>query len=179
MPNIVLLDTDLHFLETVQMFKLTVLIRKEKISLKPWNPLYELLYKHIFCIIIDNHENNFHYEVNIFLYLFMVFLYKPMIFVSELSVRRYFKKLLGCMCFIFLSWLASVLSTVSIAIFLESMGRTMSWYARPLWVFFLYVIPTLVVSMAAILLHAKLYNKVGKTVSWDSWFLTCIRFFHT
>lgn len=70
------------------------------------------------------------------------------------------KKLLGCMCFVFLSWLASVVSTLSIAFFLESMGRTMSWYARPLWVFFLYVIPTLVVSMLAILLHAKLYNKV-------------------
>lgn len=65
------------------------------------------------------------------------------------------------MVFVILAWVASVVSTLSIALFLNSLGRTMSWYARPLWVFFLYVIPTLVVSMAAILLHAKRYNKVG------------------
>lgn len=80
--------------------------------------------------------------------------------ILDISLRRYMKKLSGCMIFVVLSWVGSVISTVSIAIFLNGMGRTMSWYARPLWVFFLYVIPTLVISMAAIMLHAKVYNKV-------------------
>lgn len=64
------------------------------------------------------------------------------------------------MCIVVISWVLSVVSTVVIASFLNGLGRTMSWYARPLWVFFLYVIPTLLVSMASVLIHAKYYNKV-------------------
>jgi hypothetical protein len=58
------------------------------------------------------------------------------------------------------SWVASIITDLLIAVCLTCLGRTMSWYARPLWIFFLYVIPTLLVSMAVILLHAKYYQKV-------------------
>jgi hypothetical protein len=57
------------------------------------------------------------------------------------------------------SWVASIITDLLIAVCLTCLGRTMSWYARPLWIFFLYVIPTLLVSMAVILLHAKYYQK--------------------
>nr|XP_023012163.1 endoplasmic reticulum metallopeptidase 1-like [Leptinotarsa decemlineata] len=83
-----------------------------------------------------------------------------------LTKRQYFRKLIGCMIVVFLSWLLSVISTVLIATFLNCLGRTMSWYARPLWVFFLYVIPTLIVSMATILTHAKVYNKDIDSSPW-------------
>lgn len=72
----------------------------------------------------------------------------------------YVKKLVPCIGVIVLSWLLCLLFCVGTATCLVGLDRTMSWYARPIWVFFLYVIPTLVVSLATILLHAKYYNKV-------------------
>ncbi|KAG5898670.1 hypothetical protein JTB14_030620 [Gonioctena quinquepunctata] len=78
---------------------------------------------------------------------------------DSLTRRQYIRKLMGCMVFAFLSWLFSVITNFAIAALLDCLGRTMSWYARPLWIFFLYVIPTLVVSITTILLHAKVYNK--------------------
>lgn len=41
----------------------------------------------------------------------------------------------------------------------------MSWYARPFWAFFLYVLPCFVILLFSILLHAKYYNKVTALLS--------------
>ncbi|EFA07296.2 endoplasmic reticulum metallopeptidase 1 isoform X1 [Tribolium castaneum] len=77
---------------------------------------------------------------------------------DDLTTRQYFVKLSGCMSIIVGSWVASIITSLLIAVCLNALGRTMSWYARPLWIFFLYVIPTLLVSMAVLLLHSKYYN---------------------
>ncbi|RZB38929.1 endoplasmic reticulum metallopeptidase 1-like, partial [Asbolus verrucosus] len=79
---------------------------------------------------------------------------------DDLTTRQYFRKLSGCMSIIVASWIASIVAAVLVAACLTALGRTMSWYARPFWLFFLYVIPTLLVSMAVLLLHAKYYQKV-------------------
>lgn len=80
--------------------------------------------------------------------------------------RQYFRKMTGCLIIIVSSWFLTLIVCNSIAFVLVSLGRTMSWYARPLWVFYLYVIPSLVVSMAAILLHAKQFNKDLELSPW-------------
>lgn len=85
---------------------------------------------------------------------------------DNLTKKRYAKKLLGCMLVVFLTWVMSIISTLGIAGLITCLGRTMSWYARPLWIFFLYVIPTLVISMATVMLHSKLYNKELETSPW-------------
>ncbi|CAH1280027.1 unnamed protein product [Diabrotica balteata] len=83
-----------------------------------------------------------------------------------LKRKKYTKKLVGCMLAVFLSWIISVISTLGVAALINCLGRTMSWYARPLWIFFLYVIPTLVISMATVLYHAKVYNKDIEMSPW-------------
>ncbi|XP_018563035.1 endoplasmic reticulum metallopeptidase 1 isoform X1 [Anoplophora glabripennis] len=85
---------------------------------------------------------------------------------DSIKKRQYIRKLVGCMFVVVISWVLSVVSTVVIASFLNGLGRTMSWYARPLWIYFLYVIPTLLVSMASVLLHAKYYNKDLELSPW-------------
>ncbi|CAH0550191.1 unnamed protein product [Brassicogethes aeneus] len=85
---------------------------------------------------------------------------------DSLKQRQFNKKLLGCVVIVFVSWLLSVLTAVGLAGILNGLGRTMSWYARPMWAFFLYVIPTILVSMATILLHAKYYHKDLQLSPW-------------
>ena len=40
-----------------------------------------------------------------------------------------------------------MISVTIIALLLTKLGKVMSWYARPAWLFFLYVCPTVAVSM--------------------------------
>lgn len=54
-----------------------------------------------------------------------------------------------------------VIVSILIALLLNKLGRTMSWYARPIWLLFLYVIPTVVTSMAILLNHSKRVHKVS------------------
>lgn len=49
-----------------------------------------------------------------------------------------------------LGWILAFGSCIVIALSLTVLGRTMSWYARPIWIYFLYVLPTLSVSMAVV-----------------------------
>lgn len=57
--------------------------------------------------------------------------------------------------------IACVIVSILIALLLNQLGRTMSWFARPIWLFFLYVIPTLVTSMGILLIHSKKVHKVN------------------
>ncbi|XP_066142542.1 endoplasmic reticulum metallopeptidase 1-like isoform X2 [Euwallacea fornicatus] len=68
-------------------------------------------------------------------------------------------KISGCVGVILLSWLMCLMFAVGTAASLVGLGRTMSWYARPYWALFLYVIPTLVISLITIFVHAKYFNK--------------------
>lgn len=55
---------------------------------------------------------------------------------------------------------APIVICVAIAIALNALDRTMSWFARPIWIFFLYIVPTFLVGMGVIYLHAKYRHKV-------------------
>lgn len=73
---------------------------------------------------------------------------------------KYVQKLVLNVGVILASKVASIVVAIFIALLLNGLGRTMSWYARPLWIFFLYVVPTTFVLMAGILFHAKASHKV-------------------
>jgi len=49
------------------------------------------------------------------------------------------------------SLLLILLANLLIALTLTTLGRSMSWYARPVWIIFLYICPTLFVPMALLL----------------------------
>ncbi|XP_043681354.1 endoplasmic reticulum metallopeptidase 1-like isoform X3 [Vespula pensylvanica] len=59
----------------------------------------------------------------------------------------YLKHLLMCIAVIVSSWLLSSFTCTAIALTLTKLGKVMSWYVRPAWLFFLYVCPTVFMSM--------------------------------
>ncbi|XP_035742649.1 endoplasmic reticulum metallopeptidase 1-like isoform X1 [Vespa mandarinia] len=59
----------------------------------------------------------------------------------------YLKNLLMCIAIIVSSWLLSSFTCTAIALTLTKLGKVMSWYVRPAWLFFLYVCPTVFMSM--------------------------------
>ncbi|XP_031849002.1 endoplasmic reticulum metallopeptidase 1 [Nomia melanderi] len=75
------------------------------------------------------------------------------IYLNAHSARRdvkkstYVKHILLCIGAIIVSWLLSIISCTMIALVLTKLGKVMSWYGRPAWLFFLYVCPTIFVSM--------------------------------
>ncbi|XP_060528863.1 endoplasmic reticulum metallopeptidase 1-like [Cylas formicarius] len=85
---------------------------------------------------------------------------------ESLYMKTYARKLLFCGSAIVASWVLSVAFGLLTAALINGLGRSMSWYCRPLWAFFLYVIPSLVISLITILLHAKYYNKDLELSPW-------------
>ena len=91
------------------------------------------------------------------------------IYLNTQSARRdvkrliYLKHLLLCIGAIIVLWLVSMLSCTLIAIVLTKLGKVMSWYARPAWLFFLYVCPTIFVSMMFFLYIGSCQKKEVKS----------------
>ncbi|XP_020289760.1 endoplasmic reticulum metallopeptidase 1-like [Pseudomyrmex gracilis] len=77
----------------------------------------------------------------------------------NLKKAMYMKYMTMCVGVIVLSWLASMFFCSLIALFLTKVGKVMSWYARPAWLFFLYVCPTVFVSMTVFLLIGSRQRK--------------------
>nr|XP_012220395.1 PREDICTED: endoplasmic reticulum metallopeptidase 1-like isoform X1 [Linepithema humile]XP_012220396.1 PREDICTED: endoplasmic reticulum metallopeptidase 1-like isoform X2 [Linepithema humile] len=79
------------------------------------------------------------------------------IYLNMQSARRNVKKstymtnVIMCIGVIVISWVASIVSCTMIALILTKLGKVMSWYARPAWLFFLYVCPTTFMSMIVFL----------------------------
>lgn len=78
---------------------------------------------------------------------------------NVIAAKTYVSKLWKNIGAVIVTWLIAVGVSLAIALLLNALGRTMSWYARPLWAFFLYVIPSLLVTMALLIMHAKKYHK--------------------
>ncbi|KAF5278793.1 hypothetical protein FQA39_LY18351 [Lamprigera yunnana] len=85
---------------------------------------------------------------------------------DAISNAKYVHKLLQCVGAIIGSGIAAVFVSVAIALCLNGLGRTMSWYARPLWVFFLYVVPATLVLMSVILYHSRTIHKDIRSSPW-------------
>lgn len=79
---------------------------------------------------------------------------------------------------IVLTWVGSVLVCFLIARGLNEVGRNMSWYGRPQWVFLLYVIPTVIISMGVLWFHAKYYHKVNYISTFFCTLVIYVRFYY-
>jgi hypothetical protein len=59
------------------------------------------------------------------------------------------------------SLLLILLVNLLIALTLTALDRSMSWFARPVWIFFLYICPTLFVPMALLLIVSRWQRSVS------------------
>ncbi|XP_021931492.1 endoplasmic reticulum metallopeptidase 1-like [Zootermopsis nevadensis] len=63
------------------------------------------------------------------------------------------------------SLLLILLANLLIALTLTALGRSMSWFARPVWIFFLYICPTLFVPMVLVLVVSR-WQRSMATSAW-------------
>lgn len=59
------------------------------------------------------------------------------------------------------SLLLILLANLLIALTLTALCRSMSWFAHPVWIFFLYICPTLIVPMVLLLLVSHWQRSVS------------------
>ncbi|XP_065226091.1 endoplasmic reticulum metallopeptidase 1-like isoform X2 [Planococcus citri] len=59
--------------------------------------------------------------------------------------KVYTKGLTWGVCSILFSWIITLVSVMVIAFLITLLNRPLSWYARPQWIFFLYIIPTFII----------------------------------
>uniref|UniRef100_A0A0C9PTF3 FXNA-like protease n=1 Tax=Fopius arisanus TaxID=64838 RepID=A0A0C9PTF3_9HYME len=77
----------------------------------------------------------------------------------ELKSYTYILQVFVCIGIILSSWLISLFSVTFIALVFTKLGKVMSWYARPAWLFFLYVCPTVSISMLWFMFAARYQRK--------------------
>lgn len=80
---------------------------------------------------------------------------------SGLSKKQYLKQLLACAGVVLQSWLLTLMVSILIALCLTALGSSLSWYARPVWIIFLYVIPSVTVPMLLLLYKSQHQRKVS------------------
>lgn len=83
---------------------------------------------------------------------------------TGISKQSYVKHLFLSFVFVILSWIICLFFNLFIGWNLMILNRQMSWYARPMWLFFLYVIPTLFVGMLVLLLCTRKQRKVWNII---------------
>lgn len=77
-----------------------------------------------------------------------------------MSQKQYLRQLLSCSGVVLQSWLVSLLVAVIIALSLTGLGLSMSWYARPVWILFLYVLPALIAPMMFLMYKSQHQRKI-------------------
>lgn len=86
--------------------------------------------------------------------------------IGVLSYRKYVLKVSYNIMATLGSWLLGIAGAGGVAMVLTGLDRTMSWYGRPMWLFFLYVIPSVLVTMCTLLLHSKYAHKDIDVFPW-------------
>nr|CAD7263210.1 unnamed protein product [Timema shepardi] len=74
---------------------------------------------------------------------------------NDVSRRDYMRQLLRSVGVALALWILALLFVVLLALALTVLGCTMSWFSRPLWLVFLYIIPSLLVPMALLSLVSR------------------------
>ncbi|XP_039276206.1 endoplasmic reticulum metallopeptidase 1 [Nilaparvata lugens] len=93
--------------------------------------------------------------------------------VSEDIVKQlYMRQMFLCTGVIVCGWVLSLLTCGLTAFTLTMLNRAMSWFARPVWIFFLYIIPSLLVPLLVTLLAARRQRLVIRS-PWTLFRLYC------
>ncbi|XP_011497152.1 PREDICTED: endoplasmic reticulum metallopeptidase 1-like [Ceratosolen solmsi marchali] len=90
---------------------------------------------------------------------------------KDVKKSRYTKELIICIVIIICSWIISMIFMTIIALIFTKLGKVMSWYARPAWLFFLYVCPTIAISMIFfILMGARQKQNISSWILYQLYF---------
>ncbi|KAL1130292.1 hypothetical protein AAG570_013230 [Ranatra chinensis] len=96
--------------------------------------------------------------------LYTVFLNSNKISLDGLPFKVYIWQMFICTCVVLLSWISSLFLTAATALLLSVLNRAMSWYSRPIWLLFLYIIPSLFLQFAIISGVSKKQNRVRNSL---------------
>lgn len=78
-----------------------------------------------------------------------------------MSRSTYAKGLKWGVGFILLSWILTLVFILGLAFVITLLNRPLSWFARPIWIFFLYIIPTFLTSIFVAQAFKKKFNTVS------------------
>ena len=81
--------------------------------------------------------------------------------LTDIKSSPYVRQLMICVATAICTWVISLISVSMIALMLTKLGKVMSWYARPAWLFFLYICPTVTISMTFLLHMGKRQRQVS------------------
>lgn len=71
------------------------------------------------------------------------------------TVKDYFKSCLKCSSLTILIWLATLLTIALLSLTVVLLDRCLSWFAQPVWLLFLYIIPSILVPMVLLTLFGR------------------------
>jgi len=71
------------------------------------------------------------------------------------GIKDYFKSCLKCSSFVVLIWLTTLLTIAILSLIVVLLDRCLSWFAQPVWLLFLYIIPTILVPMVVLILFGR------------------------
>ncbi|XP_046630569.1 endoplasmic reticulum metallopeptidase 1-like isoform X1 [Neodiprion virginianus] len=102
--------------------------------------------------------------------LYSIFLNMETARKLDLRHSVYIKQLALSVSAVIGSYIFSMISVTIVAVFLTHLGKVMSWYARPAWLFFLYICPTIFSSMAFFLAVSN-HQKKENITPWTLYYL--------
>lgn len=105
------------------------------------------------------------------MYIFLLFIKIALHFVIGISRSTYAKGLKWGVGFILLSWILTLVFVLGLAFVITLLNRPLSWFARPIWIFFLYIIPTFLTSIFV----AQAFKRKFNTVSFTRTVFHCVK----
>jgi len=85
-------------------------------------------------------------------------------YITGFGIKDYFKSCLKCSSFVVLIWLTTLSTIAILSLIVVLLDRCLSWFAQPVWLLFLYIIPTILVPMVVLILFGRkfLWGNKGK-----------------
>lgn len=148
------------------------LLCQAKKFLLPWWTLSSFSALHIlFGIIWIIHQVRTNYSSSVKCTFFSFFIKIALHFVIGISRSTYAKGLKWGVGFILLSWILTLVFVLGLAFVITLLNRPLSWFARPIWIFFLYIIPTFLTSIFV----AQAFKRKFNTVSFTRTVFHCVK----
>lgn len=108
-------------------------------------------------IILYNASNTYVTGVLVILNFLLTLLYITFIYFPGFGVNDYFKSCFKCSSLVVLIWLTTLLTIAILSLTVVLLDRRLSWFAQPVWLLFLYIIPTILVPMVALVLFGRTF----------------------
>ena len=122
-----------------------------------------LLLWNIFSIYSKEELITLFWNLSFVCYIFLIMLNIEW-HISDVEKRVYVKQLLLSTGIVVGCLLLTLVVNAGIAITLSALGSAMSWFSCPIWIFFLYICPTLFVPMTVLLLASKWQRPVSTSI---------------